>query len=154
MPARAAEDAQRLREVVDSVLARAPDLPLTVDLVENRGFEYHIGLCFTLFARGVRGELGRGGRYLAGGDFTGGAGEPATGFTLYTDTILSALPPQAVAHIVFVPLSAPPGTARSLRQSGWSTLGALAHSDDPRAEAKRLGCTHVWTVEKTIALEE
>lgn len=154
LPARAAEDAQRLRDVVDAVQARAPELSLTVDLVENRGFEYHIGLCFTLFARGVRGELGRGGRYLAGGDFTGGTGEPATGFTLYTDTILSALPPQAIARTVFVPLAAPPGTARSLRKAGWSTLGALAETGDPRAEAKRLGCTHVWTVEKTIALEE
>ncbi len=154
LPPRAAEDAQRLRDVVEAVRSRAPELSLTVDLVENRGFEYHIGLCFTLFVRGVRGELGRGGRYLAGGDFTGEAGEPATGFTLYTDTILRALPPPPAARIVFVPLDAPRGTAQSLRALGWSTLGGLAATGDARAEAKRLGCTHVWTIEKLIALEE
>ena len=154
LPPRAADDARRLRDVVDAVHVRAPELSLTVDLVENRGFEYHIGLCFTLFARGVRGELGRGGRYLAGGDFTDGPGEPATGFTVYTDTILSALAAPAAAPIVFVPFSALAGTAQSLRRMGWSTLGGLAETGDARAEARRLGCTHVWNGEKPIALEE
>ena len=35
-----------------------PDLAVTVDPVENRGFEYYIGTCFSLFRAGVRGELG------------------------------------------------------------------------------------------------
>jgi ATP phosphoribosyltransferase regulatory subunit len=55
----------RLIEVVALIRDDAPDLALTIDPVENRGFEYHSGISFSLFARGVRGELGRGGRYLA-----------------------------------------------------------------------------------------
>jgi ATP phosphoribosyltransferase regulatory subunit len=144
LPPRAAADAARLAEVVAALRARRPGLALTVDLVENRGFEYHTGLCFTVFARGVRGELGRGGRYLAGADFAAGGGEPATGFTLYTDTILRALPAEAPARQVFVPLDAPAGTAERLRAEGWHTLAALESGRDPAAEARRLRCNHAW----------
>ncbi len=144
LPARATEDARRLEEVVATLRARRPDLAVTVDLVENRGFEYHTGLCFTLFARGVRGELGRGGRYLAGGDFAAGGGEAATGFTLYTDTILRALPAPVPARRVFVPMDAPASTGEALRVAGWATLAALALHDDTIAEARRLGCSHAW----------
>ena len=65
---------------------RRPDLKVTVDPVENRGFEYHTGISFTFFAGsaaacGSGGELGRGGRYQAGDP---AAPEPATGVhTLY-----------------------------------------------------------------------
>ena len=86
-----------------------PGLQLTIDPVEMRGFEYHTGLCFTLFARGVRGELGRGGRYMAGDAYAAAGGEPATGFTLYIDTLIRALPAPAGARRLYVPL----GTAHA-----------------------------------------
>src|SRR5690606_27250829 len=63
LPAAAAVERDRLAEVVELVLRSAPDLAVTVDPVEHRGFEYHRGISFSLFARRVRGELGRGGRY-------------------------------------------------------------------------------------------
>jgi ATP phosphoribosyltransferase regulatory subunit len=154
LPPRATEDARRLEEVVATLGARRPDLAVTVDLVENRGFEYHTGLCFTLFARGVRGELGRGGRYLAGGDFAAGGGEAATGFTLYTDTILRALPAPAPARSVFVPMHAPASTGEALRAGGWATLAALEAHDDTIAEARRLGCSHAWIAGKIHTLGE
>jgi ATP phosphoribosyltransferase regulatory subunit len=154
LPPRATEDARRLEEVVATLGARRPDLAVTVDLVENRGFEYHTGLCFTLFARGVRGELGRGGRYLAGGDFAAGGGEAATGFTLYTDTILRALPAPAPARSVFVPMDAPASTGEALRAGGWATLAALEAHDDTIAEARRLGCSHAWIAGKIHTLGE
>jgi ATP phosphoribosyltransferase regulatory subunit len=154
LPPRATEDARRLEEVVATLGARRPDLAVTVDLVENRGFEYHTGLCFTLFARGVRGELGRGGRYLAGGDFAAGGGEAATGFTLYTDTILRALPAPAPARSAFVPMDAPASTGEALRAGGWATLAALEAHDDTIAEARRLGCSHAWIAGKIHTLGE
>jgi len=153
LPGRAAEDAARLREVVAALGARRPDLPLTVDLVEHRGFKYHTGLCFSLFARGVRGELGRGGRYLAGGDFTGEAGEPATGFTLYTDTILRALPAVGRARRIFLPLATPPARGEALRRDGWTTVAGLDPVADHAEEARRLGCSHAWIDDAILALE-
>lgn len=95
LPKRAAADVQRLLGVAKE-LRTALDIyglhhvQITIDPLERRGFEYQTGVSFTLFARGARGELGRGGRYDVHGP--GGAPETATGFTLYMDTVLRAAP--------------------------------------------------------------
>lgn len=142
LPPDAAAEAQRLAEVVALIRAASPGLPVTVDPVEIRGFEYHTGLCFTLFARRVRGELGRGGRYLAGESLVPGNGEPATGFTLYMDSVMRALPAGESGARLFLPFGTPPVEARRWREDGWVTVAGL-ESGAAAAEAKRLGCTHV-----------
>ncbi|BBK31013.1 ATP phosphoribosyltransferase regulatory subunit [Allostella humosa] len=137
LPAIAAREVATLAEVVALVRATLPAVTLTVDPVENRGFEYHTGISFTLFARGIRGELGRGGRYEIGF----GRDETATGFTLYTDALQLAAPRPAPDRRVFLPAGTQPAAARALRAAGWVTLQALDDAE-PQAEAHRLGCTH------------
>jgi ATP phosphoribosyltransferase regulatory subunit len=142
LPGEAPAEAKRLAEVVAMIRVSAPKLSLTIDPVEMRGFEYHTGLCFTLFARRVRGEIGRGGRYLAGEALAPGNGESATGFTLYMDSIMRALPEAEAMKRLFLPFGTPPTAAKSWRDKGWITVAGL-ESGNPAAEAKRLGCTHV-----------
>jgi len=129
-----------------ALVTAAPELKVTVDPVENRGFKYHTGISFTFFAggsgtKGPLGELGRGGRYEAGDP---AAPEPATGFTLYTDTILKALPEALMSRRVLLPLGADRRRAEALRGAGWVTVAALASVEDWRAEARRLGCSYVF----------
>ena len=133
----------RLADVLPYLAEAAPGLAVTVDAVERRGFEYQTGLSFTLFAKGVRGELGRGGRYLAGADAEKKtAGEPATGFTLYLDSVMrGARAPIATARC-FLPLAQAAEAGARLRAEGWVTLAGLEPVEDARAEARRLGCTH------------
>ncbi|MEP2847243.1 MAG: ATP phosphoribosyltransferase regulatory subunit [Alphaproteobacteria bacterium] len=139
----AAAEWDTLKAIAAKVRALAPTLPLTIDPVEHRGFEYHAGATFTLYAAGVRGELGSGGRYLAGnGGTTAGAGEPATGFTLFTDTLLRALPRPAQGRRLFVPTGTAADRMAALRAEGWITVAALDDGADARVEARRLGCTH------------
>jgi ATP phosphoribosyltransferase regulatory subunit len=138
LPAEAAAELERLAVVVADLHRAAPDLAVTIDPVENRGFEYHTGVSFTLYARTARGELGRGGRYRTGN----GSGEPATGFTLYTDTILRALQPQAAMPRLYIPAGADAAAAARLRSEGWATLAGLDRVKDHAAEAKRLRCSH------------
>ncbi|HEX6442762.1 MAG TPA: ATP phosphoribosyltransferase regulatory subunit [Stellaceae bacterium] len=145
LPQRARPERDRLAAVLDGLAAAMPGLKVTVDPVENRGFEYHTGISFMFFARldaehGSLGELGRGGRYQAG-DPT--APEPATGFTLYTDTILRTLPAPTPRRRVLVPLGADRADARALREEGWTTVAALAPAADWAAEARRLGCAYL-----------
>src|SRR5581483_8700754 len=55
----------RLGAVLDGLAAALPTLKVTVDPVENRGFEYHSGISFSFFARGATlGELARAGDRL------------------------------------------------------------------------------------------
>jgi ATP phosphoribosyltransferase regulatory subunit len=142
LPAAAEAMVAELAELVREVRAAAPALLLTVDPGEFRGFEYHSGISFSLFARGVRGELGGGGRYLAGA--AQGPAEPATGFTVYLDSLMRALPGAEPAAQVFVPAGTPRREAARLRAEGWAALQGLAPVADARAEARRLGCSHCY----------
>jgi len=156
LPARARLDRERLGAVLDGLAAAMPALKVTVDPVENRGFEYHTGISFTFFARveprhGALGELGRGGRYEAGDP---SAPEPATGFTLYTDTILSALPKSQPRRRVLLPIGGDAARAAELRSQGWVTVAALAPAEDWHAEARRLGCGHVLDNGQPAAVRE
>ncbi len=137
LPTEAEPDRARLAQVVALLSAAAPHLSLTIDPVEQRGFEYQTGLSFTVFARGVRGELGRGGRYRTE------TGEPATGFTLYTDTVLRAIPGPGPGLRLLLPAGTPYKRAHDLREQGWQTVSALEPVADLAEEARRLGCGHV-----------
>jgi ATP phosphoribosyltransferase regulatory subunit len=148
LPPRAQQERARLGAVLDGLAAAMPGLKVTVDPVENRGFEYHTGISFTFFARvdparGPLGELGRGGRYEAGDP---AVPEPATGFTLYTDTILRTLPPRPSPRRVLLPPGAGRARAAQLRAEGWITVAALLPAADWRAEARRLDCG--WLLEE------
>jgi len=136
LPKDAIAQRTHLAEVIRLVRDLMPHLALTVDPVENRGFEYHTGIAFTLFAKQSSGELGRGGRYFADG-------EPATGATLFMDTVLDAMPGPPPARRVYVPLGTAPALAQKLRDEGWVTVAGLAQVKDSRAEAKRLGCQSI-----------
>lgn len=130
--------AARLAEVVGIVGKAAPELLLTIDALEFRGFRYHTGLALTVFAPGQQEELGRGGRYFSA------EGEPATGITLYADAALRAAGSRAATRTIFVPFATPQAEAQALRAQGFATLAGLAPCEDVAAEAKRLSCTHFW----------
>ncbi len=132
---KAARERDALADVVARVGRDAPGLAVTIDPVENRGFEYHTGVTFTFFAKRVRGELGSGGRYMAGA-------EPATGLTLFMDTVLRALPRPVPGARLFMPATTPAAAAARLRGEGWTTVGGLT-AGDVEKEARRLNCTHV-----------
>jgi ATP phosphoribosyltransferase regulatory subunit len=146
LPERARAERERLGAVIEGLAAAVPALKVTVDPVENRGFEYHTGISFTFFARvdpslGPLGELGRGGRYEAGDP---AASEPATGFTLYTDTILHTLAEPPPRRRVLVPLEADRSRVAALRAEGWLTVAALQPAADWSEEARRLDCGYVF----------
>jgi ATP phosphoribosyltransferase regulatory subunit len=141
--ARPARD--RLIETIRLIRVSHPELKLTVDPLERQGFEYQTGLSFTIFARGARRELGRGGRYRIGGDAANGneGGEPAVGFSLFADALAKAAPHLEKVRRVFLPLGTTPADAHRLRKDGWATVAGLTCADDNSAEARRLGCDHV-----------
>jgi len=147
LPPAAAILRDRLAEVVALVRAAAPGVALTVDPVENRGFEYHTGIAFTLFSRASSGELGRGGRYSAGG-------EAATGATLFLDPVLAVVPPRAPAKRIYLPAGTPRARAAELRAQNWVTVAGLGAVADAALEAKRLECGHLLDETGVRALDK
>ena len=91
-------------------------------------------------------ELGRGGRYRT----SNGGSEPATGFTLYTDTVLRALPAAPPQRRLYVPVGSDLAVTRRLRGEGWATVAGLVSVPDAAAEAKRLNCSHRLDGDKIV----
>ncbi len=138
LPEPAAAELAKLVAVVARLRAGMPRLALTVDPVEHRGFEYHNGVGFSIFAGRAQSELGRGGRYVSG------EGEPSTGFSLYLDALIQALPEPKPRSRIYLPPETARGVGVRLRRAGWVTLAGFDKDADARQEARRLGCSHLW----------
>ena len=147
LPDDALPDCARLAAVIDLLRESPETLMITIDPVEHRGFEYHSGLSFTVFARGVRGEIGRGGRYRTGAD------EAATGFSLFLDSIMRAVPAPNAGTKLFLPFGTDPLEAAKLRSAGWIATAGLTDVPDSAAEARRLGCSHVLDNGQAVPLD-
>jgi ATP phosphoribosyltransferase regulatory subunit len=151
LPDGASGERSSLESVINNIRAATPELNVTVDLVESRGLEYHTGVTFTIFAQGIRRELGRGGRYLAGSSETSD-GEPATGMTLFMDSVLRAVPAAQEEKRLYLPTETNIAEARKFHGEGWITVDGLKTDADVKAEAKRLSCSHFLsdgTIQKT-----
>lgn len=147
LPGTAKALALRMAETIAAIHAHSPALALTIDPVEFRGYRYHTGICFTVFASGEQAELGRGGRYLCAET------EPATGITLYPDTIVQVAPRPALRPRIFIPHGTPDAAAATLRAQNFATVPGLAPVADAAREAARLGCGHIFESHKIIDLQ-
>jgi len=119
---------------------------VTLDPTERHGFEYQSWIGFSIFAAGVRGEVGRGGSYTI--VHAGDTEEPAVGFSLFLDPIVGAGVAPVGRERVFLPLGTDPAVAATIHAEGRATVAALAVSDDAAA----LGCTHVWANDALISI--
>ena len=137
LPKLAGALAERVAATVAAIRSASPEIRLTVDPVEFRGFRYESGVSVTVYAPGRHEELGRGGRYICGDN------EPATGLTLYPDAILRVASPRQARPRVFVPFGSDRIAVAQLRADGFATVAALAMAADNIAEANRLGCSHI-----------
>lgn len=139
--------ADRLTAVVRAIQSRSPSLRLTVDPAEFRGWQYHTGVCMTVFARSQREELGRGGRYQAQAD------EPACGLTFRPEVLLRAARPIALRPRVYIaPEALDSEGAVRLRSEGYATVAGLDPVEDLAAEARRLNCPFVFVADELITL--
>ena len=111
---------------------------LSFDPFETRGFEYHSGVAFTIFAPAMRGELGRGGQYDLGSYGGGVSAQKAHGFTLYMDTILSGLGAPEAQKQIAVSFDTPWAEIKTLQEQGWPVVRTSDIDAPPE------GCTHIW----------
>lgn len=147
-PNEARELVDRLKEIAIIIKQAEAGLVLTIDPGESRGFEYQTGVSFSFFSKGVRGELGKGGRYnLADG-------EPASGFTLYMDSVMRGLPMSEAKQAVYLPFGTPVPEAKKLRAEGWRALQGLDIAENPQSEAARLKCSHILHEGRPVLLSQ
>jgi len=127
----------RLAGLAQVAASIGPGVALTLDPTERHGFEYQSWLGFSIFAAGVRGEIGRGGTYTI--IHEDGREEPAVGFSLYADPILDAGLGGGERRRLFLPMGTDAAHGAALRADGWVTVAALEDGDTPEAQL----CSHV-----------
>ena len=135
-----------LAELAAVIAAAMPQIALTIDPLERRGFDYHQGVGFSIFTPGVRGELGRGGRYrtLAGS----GNSDLSTGVTLYLERVLQATPSMDKSEKIYLAADYGLTVLVELTRAGHHAVMGAASSDDQVAcqrEAEAAGATHFYT---------
>lgn len=139
-----------LGRLLDMLADGLPNIALTVDPSESHGFEYKTGIGFALFAVGAQAELGRGGRYTV--FHADGQEETATGFSIYLDSLLAALPRPENPEKLYVPYGTKASEADALRNAGWRTIQGLTEGEDASKEAVRLNCSHILLNGAAVAL--
>lgn len=119
--------AQLARIAASTAWRRVPDVTLSIDFADLRGYRYHSGVSFAAYVDGLADAIARGGRYdNVGADF--GRARPATGFSLELRELstLQAAPPPLPA--VRAPWSDDPALVRriaELRHAGEVVIQSL-----------------------------
>lgn len=144
-----------LAELAAAIATAMPNVSLTIDPLERRGFDYHQGIGFSIFAPGIRGELGRGGRYrtLTNSDHS----DLSTGVTLYLERVLQAAPGLDKPEKIFLAADIGLTVLVELTRAGHHVVTGASSSDDVEAcqrEAKAAGATHFYTSKGIQQIEQ
>ena len=81
----AASKLESLLTVADILGDLLADVAVTLDPLDMQGFGYHTSISFSLFAKGLRGAIAKGGAYRTGYD------EAAVGISVYMERVLRGL---------------------------------------------------------------
>lgn len=125
-PAAVGEALAQLRALHQGVAAAHPEVDLYFDLAELRGYQYHTGMMFAVFAPGYGQALAKGGRY----DDTGrafGRARPATGFSMDLKLLASLIQSEPPSDGIWAPAEGE-GIAEAiaaLRERGERVVQAL-----------------------------
>ena len=134
-----------LRNVAAKLQRDFPQLPVSFDLAELRGYHYHTGMVFAAFIPGVGREIARGGRYDNIGKIFGRE-RAATGFSADLKVLVNLFKASAVpsqAQVILAPDSADEDLrlmVRDLRAAGNTVIQYLPQQTGTPAD---LGCTAV-----------
>ncbi|MBI04865.1 MAG: hypothetical protein CMI96_03500 [Pelagibacteraceae bacterium] len=104
-----------------------------LDLTEASYFEYHTGIRFTFYAKNVRGEIARGGRYFTNKNNI----ESSTGFTCYMDTIIRASSYNERFKKVLLPYSLSENIKKKLIKKGYILETFFGDLKDIKKTAKQ-----------------
>lgn len=134
-----------LEAIADNLASVFPELTVSFDLAELRGYRYHTGVVFAAFVPSVGREIARGGRYDNIGEIFGRA-RPATGFSAdlrLLSTLSKDILPFEQTEIIFAPANDDSSLAekiRDLRAEGRIVIRELPGQD---GNYKDLGFTSI-----------
>ena len=133
--------------VIDIVEKNVSSIKISIDPLENRGFNYHTGLSFTIFSENLKGEIAKGGRYKTLN------GETAIGCTIYTEKIYSDSKFSIDKSLVYVPYINI-NDADHIISKGYRVVFGNNLTSDQKKDAFNLKCQFIWENKKIVKLEK
>ena len=136
-----------------SVAAALPELPLSFDLADLRGYHYHNGLVFAAYHPGNASAVALGGRYDGAGAAFGRA-RPATGFSMDLRLVAQLVGGDEGAGAIVAPAggdSALAAEVARLRATGEVVIELLPGEgipEGPRCTRRLVASGGKWTIEQ------
>ena len=133
-------------KVIEVVNKNDQSIKISIDPLENRGFNYHSGLSFTIFSENLKGEIAKGGRYKTLN------GESAIGCTIYIEKIISTPKLNPEKPLVYVPhLNI--NDADKVISNGYRVVFGNNLNTDFEKDALNLKCPYIWQDISIVKLE-
>jgi len=123
--------------VIDIVRKNDKSIKLSIDPLENRGFEYHTGITFTIFSDKLKGEIAKGGSYNIL------TGETATGCTIYTEKLYPNLMLNLDKDLVYIPYLNMKVADEIIKKGYRIVFGSVSNSEFEK-EASEMNCKYIW----------
>ena len=123
--------------VIDIVRKNDKSIKLSIDPLENRGFEYHTGITFTIFSDKLKGEIAKGGSYNIL------TGETATGCTIYTEKVYPNLMLNLDKDLVYIPYLNMKDADEIIKKGYRIVFGSVSNSEFEK-EASEMNCKYIW----------
>ena len=133
-------------KVIEIINKNDQSIKISIDPLENRGFNYHSGLSFTIFSENLKGEIAKGGRYKTLN------GESAIGCTIYIEKIISTPKQNPEKPLVYVPhLNI--NDADKVISNGYRVVFGNNLNTDFEKDALNLKCQYIWQNNSIVKLE-
>ncbi len=137
-------------ETMRQLQTAMPELPLSFDLADLRGYHYHNGIVFAAYYPGYPSAIARGGRYDGVGRYFGRA-RPATGFSMDLREVARLAASHTPASAILAPYcgadSVLAARISALREQGNVVVELLpgeSFSEGPCCEQRLVECNGQW----------
>tara|TARA_B100000686_G_scaffold327034_1_gene385517 strand:+ start:15659 stop:16804 length:1146 start_codon:yes stop_codon:yes gene_type:complete len=116
------------------------DINITIDPLENRGFNYYSGIGFAIFSENIKRELCFGGQYTINANNKNIYG---MGLSILFDGLLKSTKISTNNKVIFIPLNHDKNIPPILRKKGWITVLGYKKSKSELKNAMKANCTYI-----------
>ncbi len=140
LPNKARKLVKEISSICEKIKVIHPQIKITIDPIENRGFNYYSGIGFAIFSSNIKRELGFGGEYTIK---LNGKNQTGMGLSILFDGLLRTANIKDNQKRVFIPYKHDSTILSELRENGWITIISHNKKENLIEEAKKYKCSHI-----------
>jgi ATP phosphoribosyltransferase regulatory subunit len=140
LPPKAKKLVKEISSICDKLKIIHPNVKITIDPIENRGFNYYSGIGFAIFSTNIKRELGFGGEYTIE---LNEKKQTGMGLSILFDGLLRATNVKDNQKRIFIPYKHNSSILPELREKGWITIINHYKKTNIIEEAKKYKCSYI-----------